>query len=148
MAHSAPLDILFYGGNTFIDPNGNAMSGKVAFVALHGSWNRPSSNPSGRAVVALSLDSHSLPLTQTALLTGPAGWGIRPVALAVGPCKAYTECLFVSDDNSNQVIAIAYAPSDSIVPVAPAPPPVVPPPVGLNEPQTLCAHIHFCSFAI
>eukprot|EP01122_Echinamoeba_exundans_P009268 TRINITY_DN3230_c0_g1_i7.p1 TRINITY_DN3230_c0_g1~~TRINITY_DN3230_c0_g1_i7.p1 ORF type:complete len:454 (-),score=51.28 TRINITY_DN3230_c0_g1_i7:57-1418(-) len=101
-AHTAPLDILFYTGSTF--PN---MQGKVAFVAKHGSWNRPSDNASGRSVTALWLDADGYPVSEESIFSGPTGWAYRPVGLAVASCAAYGECLYVSDDSGGNIIAIA-----------------------------------------
>jgi len=97
---------------------------------------RPTNNPSGRAVVGLYLDSHGYPIDSSYFLKGPLNWGVRPVGLAVAPCKAYGECLFITDDNSHRIIALAYAPDHSSP--TPTSPPVVPPPVELNEPRSMC----------
>lgn len=116
-AHSAPLDILFYYGSTFPQ-----MSGRVAFVSKHGSWDRPVSNPSGRSVSALWLDDDGIPSLEEPFFSGPRGWIHRPVGLAVGRCAAYGECLFISDDSAGQIIAIAVGNTTQPAPTAVAPP--------------------------
>eukprot|EP01122_Echinamoeba_exundans_P013520 TRINITY_DN5914_c0_g1_i1.p1 TRINITY_DN5914_c0_g1~~TRINITY_DN5914_c0_g1_i1.p1 ORF type:complete len:651 (+),score=134.84 TRINITY_DN5914_c0_g1_i1:119-1954(+) len=116
-AHSAPLDILFYYGTTFPSMNGN-----VAFVAKHGSWDRPLNNPSGRSVSTLWLNHDGYPVREEPLFWGPPGWDHRPVGLAVGACKAYGECLFVTDDRSGMIIAIAIGEKAAEPPVQPLPP--------------------------
>lgn len=129
-AHTAPLDILFYTGTTF-----PGMSGKVAFVSKHGSWNRPSDIASGRSVTALLLDSNGFPSGEELILSGPTGWNVRPVGLAVASCAAYGECLYISDDSGGNIIAVA---ASNAVPASASPSPAaVATPVGINDPRTI-----------
>jgi hypothetical protein len=117
-AHSAPLDILFYYGTSFPE-----MNGSVAFVAKHGSWDRPLNNTSGRSVSTLWLNQEGYPVREENLLWGPIGeWEHRPVGLAVGACKAYGECLFVTDDRSGMIIALAVGEKGADAPMEPQPP--------------------------
>jgi glucose/arabinose dehydrogenase len=137
-AHSAPLDILFYNGTSF-----PGLAGKAAFVARHGSWNRPAER-SGRTVDILHLNEEGIPTSMEGLLWGPSSsFAVRPVALSVGACAAYTECLFVSDDTTNSIYAIAYAPEHSNQP--PTPPPQVAPPVAIGQLASLfvCVSMRF-----
>ncbi|WP_374687081.1 sorbosone dehydrogenase family protein [Promineifilum sp.] len=100
-AHTAPLGIAFYTGDTFpADYRGDL------FIALHGSWNRR--EPVGYAVWRLPLDGDT-PI-------GPAepfaaGWlgasgavDGRPAGVAVGPDGA----LYVSDDRGGFIYRIQY----------------------------------------
>jgi glucose/arabinose dehydrogenase len=101
-AHSAPLGLAFYSGDSFpAEYQGDL------FVAFHGSWNR--SVPTGYKVVRLPLDGETP--------TGPVedfatGWldeetgqvSGRPVGLAVGPDGA----LYVSDDSGGIIYRISY----------------------------------------
>ncbi|MCI0393841.1 MAG: PQQ-dependent sugar dehydrogenase [Chloroflexi bacterium] len=101
-AHSAPLGLVFYTGQSFpADYHGDL------FIAFHGSWNR--SEPTGYKVVRLPLDG-----SQPA---GPVedfatGWlnpnsdeaSGRPVGLAVGPDGA----LYISDDKGGFIYRIYY----------------------------------------
>lgn len=101
-AHSAPLGLAFYEGDTFPDEYRGDL-----FIAFHGSWNR--SVPTGYKVVRLPL--------QGSQPAGPVedfavGWldeetgetGGRPVGLAVGPEGA----LYVSDDKGGFIYRITY----------------------------------------
>jgi glucose/arabinose dehydrogenase len=102
-AHSAPLGLAFYTGDSFpADFQGDL------FIAFHGSWNR--SIPTGYKVVRLPLDGETP--------TGPVqdfatGWldeetgqvSGRPVGLAVGPDGA----LYVSDDSGGIIYRISYS---------------------------------------
>jgi len=101
-AHSAPLGLVFYTGQSFpAEYQGDL------FVAFHGSWNR--SVPTGYKVVRLPL--------RNSRLRGPVedfatGWlnaadgraSGRPVGLDVGPDGA----LFVSDDKAGMIYRISY----------------------------------------
>jgi len=101
-AHSAPLGMVFYTGQTFpAEYHGDL------FVAFHGSWNR--SVPTGYKVVRIPLDG-SLPSGSTEDFA--VGWlddeteevfG-RPVGLTVGPEGA----LYVSDDKGGIIYRIAW----------------------------------------
>jgi glucose/arabinose dehydrogenase len=101
-AHSAPLDLVFYTGDSFPDEYQNDL-----FIAFHGSWNR--SVPTGYKVVRLPLDGSQV--------TGPVedfavGWlnedtgqaTGRPVGLAIGPDGA----LYISDDKSGFIYRVSY----------------------------------------
>ena len=101
-AHSAPLALVFYTGDTFPEE----YHGDI-FIAFHGSWNR--SIPTGYKVVRLPLDGSTA--------TGPvedfaSGWlekesfeaSGRPAGLAIGPDGA----LYVSDDKGGFIYKIRY----------------------------------------
>jgi len=101
-AHSAPLGLVFYTGQTFPQAYHHDL-----FIAFHGSWNR--STPTGYKVVRLPLEG-STP-------TGPVedfatGWldeetlavDGRPVGLAVGADGA----LYISDDKGGFIYRISY----------------------------------------
>ena len=102
-AHSAPLGLVFYTGESFpAEYRGDL------FIAFHGSWNR--SVPTGYKVVRLPLEGSqpSGPLEDFA--TGwldPASGKVsgRPVGLAVGPEGA----LYVSDDKAGMIYRISYS---------------------------------------
>lgn len=100
-AHSAPLGLVFYSGNTFpADYHGDF------FIAFHGSWNR--SVPTGYKVVRLPFDGTR---PGAAVEDFATGWlresgavDGRPVGLAVGPDGA----LYVSDDKGGFIYRISY----------------------------------------
>ncbi|RMG98862.1 MAG: sorbosone dehydrogenase family protein [Chloroflexi bacterium] len=102
-AHSAPLGLVFYTGQSFPATYQNGL-----FIAFHGSWNR--SIPTGYKVVFLPLDDNE---PSGPLMDFATGWldeandytvyG-RPVGLAVGPDGA----LYVSDDKGGFVYRIQY----------------------------------------
>lgn len=104
-AHTAPLGMTFYRR-----PAGTAVAAfppeydGVAFVALHGSWNR--SRKIGYEVVALrfapdgSIGEHPF---VTGFLRNDRVYG-RPVDVAVGPDGA----LYVSDDFTGQIYRVAH----------------------------------------
>ncbi len=101
-AHSAPLGIAFYTGDTFPTEYQNDL-----FVALHGSWNR--SEPTGYKIVRIPLDG-SVPTGSvedfaTGWLDGENGevYG-RPAGLAVSPQGD----LYMSDDKSGRIYRISY----------------------------------------
>ena len=103
-AHSAPLGLRFYDGNSFP----NTYRGDL-FVALHGSWNR--SSPVGYKIIRIPFNGGSTPGTPEDFATGwlPADntranvWA-RPVDLLVTPDGA----LLVSDDDGGTIYRIAY----------------------------------------
>lgn len=100
-AHSAPLGITFYTGDSFPE----AYRGD-AFIAYHGSWNR--SVPTGYKVVRLSFDGAEPTSSVTDFATGwlkeDGSSDGRPVGLAVGPDGA----LYVSDDKGGYIYRIQY----------------------------------------
>jgi glucose/arabinose dehydrogenase len=103
-AHSAPLGLLFYGGEMFPPEYRRNL-----FVTFHGSWNR--SVPTGYKVVRIKFNDKGEP-------QGPpedfiSGWlrpgerkkGVwmgRPVGLVVGPDGA----LYISDDSAGVVYRV------------------------------------------
>lgn len=97
-AHTAPLGLAFYTGSQFpADYRGDL------FVALHGSWNRPT--PVGYKVIRVKLRG-AAPTAEdfaTGWLAGSRSWG-RPVDLTVAPDGA----LFLSDDGLGAVYRITY----------------------------------------
>ncbi len=148
-AHIAPLDIVFYNGDRI-----PGKKGKMAIIPSHGSWNRYGidtpkvksnftfrSPSKGRMIGFLNLDDNNNPTNYEQIFWGndPSSFFIRPVAVVVGPCKAYNECIFFSDDNRGVVYALAYVGPDGQVPQAPVSAPVVPPvkPVEIGQPVTL-----------
>jgi glucose/arabinose dehydrogenase len=99
-AHSAPLGLAFYTGDTFpAEYRGNL------FVAYHGSWNR--SVPTGYKVVRIRFDAQGRPLAPEDFATGFVDEEKkvrgRPVGVTVGPDGA----LYVSDDKGGFVYRIA-----------------------------------------
>jgi glucose/arabinose dehydrogenase len=108
-AHTAPLGLTFYTGNSTGDSTGDSFPADYAgdlFIALHGSWNR--SVPVGYKVVRLPLDGSrpAGPLEDFA-----TGWlneetgqvRGRPVGLAIGPDGA----LYISDDKAGYIYRIS-----------------------------------------
>jgi glucose/arabinose dehydrogenase len=103
-AHSAPLDIKFYGGAAFpSDMLGSAI------VTFHGSWNR--SPATGYKVVRIPFGQDGMPSGDpTPLLEfsgagdNGSGWPHRPVGLETGVDGR----LFVTSDESGIVIAIGH----------------------------------------
>lgn len=100
-AHSAPLGLAFYTGKMFpADYRGDL------FIAFHGSWNR--TVPTGYKVVRVRIrDGKPAGIEDFA-----SGWldGFkvhgRPTDVIVGPDGA----LFVSDDGTDRIYRISYAP--------------------------------------
>jgi glucose/arabinose dehydrogenase len=102
-AHSAPLGIEFYTGESFPE----AFYGDL-FVAYHGSWNR--TIPTGYKVVRIPMEEGEV--------AGPPedfawGWLVgereisgRPVGLAVGPDGA----LYISDDFGGRIFRVQATP--------------------------------------
>jgi glucose/arabinose dehydrogenase len=101
-AHSAPLGLVFYTGDSFpADYLGDLL------VAFHGSWNR--SVPTGYKVVRIRLKGSEVVGSVEDFATG---WldeqsehvSGRPVGLAIGPDGA----LYVSDDTGGFIYRIQY----------------------------------------
>lgn len=97
-AHSAPLGLAFYYGNSFPAE----YRGRL-FVAFHGSWNRKV--PTGYKIVSIDMDSFAVRDFATGWLSGSNVLG-RPVDIIV----ADDGSLFVSDDNAGKIYRIYYAP--------------------------------------
>jgi glucose/arabinose dehydrogenase len=103
-AHSAPLDIKFYGGGAFpADMDGTAI------VTFHGSWNRTTAT--GYKVVRVPFGANGLPSGEpTPLLeysgTGDTGtgWPHRPVGIETGSDGR----LYITSDASGVIIAIGH----------------------------------------
>ncbi|MCZ7357212.1 MAG: PQQ-dependent sugar dehydrogenase [Candidatus Methanoperedens sp.] len=95
-AHSAPLGLAFYYGDSFPEEyRGNL------FVAYHGSWNRK--EPTGYKIVSINMTSFSVKDFATGWLQGRIVLG-RPVDVVV----AEDGSLFVSDDNAGKIYRISY----------------------------------------
>lgn len=102
-AHSAPLGLVFYTGQSFPAEYSNDL-----LVAFHGSWNR--SVPTGYKVVRIPMKDDKPVGTVEDFATG---WldeetnqaSGRPVGLALGPDGS----LFVSDDKGGFIYRITYA---------------------------------------
>lgn len=99
-AHSAPLGIAFYTGDTFPAD----LSGSL-FVAQHGSWNR--SDPAAPKLLRIAFDGDA-PVSAADFATGWQDedgdrWG-RPAGVLVAPDGA----LIVSDDQAGVLYRIAY----------------------------------------
>jgi glucose/arabinose dehydrogenase len=102
-AHSASLDLAFYTGNRFPERYRNQI-----FVAQHGSWNRQ--KRTGYKVVMVPVMDGEATGEYEDFLTGfvtPQGevWG-RPVGVATAKDGA----LLVTDDGSDTVWRVVYAP--------------------------------------
>ncbi len=102
-AHSAPLGIAFYSGDTFPEEYHNDL-----FIALHGSWNR--SEPTGYKIVRLPLDGSTPggPVEDfaTGWLDASSGAASgRPAGLAVSPDGD----LYLSDDKAGLIYRITYS---------------------------------------
>ncbi len=95
-AHSAPLGLAFYYGNSFPQEyRGNL------FVAYHGSWNRRV--PTGYKIVRIDMNNFTVTDFATGWLQGTNVLG-RPVDVIV----ADDGSLFVSDDNTGKIYRIYY----------------------------------------
>ena len=106
-AHSAPMGIVFYEGDSF-----PARYRGAAFVALHGSWNRRKKQ--GYEVVTLFFRENG-EIDREPFLQGfevDEDVSGRPVGLAVGADGA----LFVADDYTGSVYRISYG--ETVRPVA------------------------------
>ena len=96
-AHSAPLGLAFYHGESFPQEYQGDL-----FVCLHGSWNRQ--EPTGYKVVSIDMDTREVTDFATGWL-GAASISGRPVDVIV----ADDGSLFVSDDNAGKIYRIYYA---------------------------------------
>ena len=101
-AHSAPLGIAFYTGMQFPQRFRNGV-----FVALHGSWNRSTTN-GVKVIFAPFQGGKPGPIEDflTGFVTDPAQnakWG-RPVGVTVTPDGS----LLVSDDGGNRIWRVKY----------------------------------------
>jgi len=110
-AHMAPLSIMFFEKNSY------PAAYWGAFVAQHGSWDRPV--PVGYRVDLLSLDGNGLPKSSQVFLAyngttakDPQKWPHRFVGLASAVCP-FGECLLTTSDASGVIIAIGYGGTSS-----------------------------------
>lgn len=95
-AHSAPLGLAFYYGDSFPEKYRGDL-----FVAFHGSWNRR--EPTGYKIVSIDMDTLEVRDFATSWLQGSIVLG-RPVDIVV----ANDGSLFVSDDNAGKIYRIYY----------------------------------------
>ncbi|WP_340820508.1 PQQ-dependent sugar dehydrogenase [Methanolobus sp. WCC4] len=95
-AHSAPLGLTFYDGDSFPEEYHGDL-----FVCFHGSWNRQ--EPTGYKVVSIDMDTREVSDFATGWL-GAATISGRPVDVIV----ADDGSLFVSDDNAGKIYRIYY----------------------------------------
>ncbi|MCH7586848.1 MAG: sorbosone dehydrogenase family protein [Chloroflexi bacterium] len=105
-AHSAPLGLVFYTGDTFPEEYWGDL-----FIAYHGSWNR--SIPTGYKVVRLPFDGTQAGAEVVDFASGWLEEGYekvtgRPVGLAVGRDGA----LYISDDEGGFIYRIQYTRSE------------------------------------
>ena len=112
-AHSAPLQIAFYDGDSFpTEYKGDA------FVTLHGSWNR--GQRSGNKVVRLRFKDGKPTGEYEDFLTGfvisnEKAWG-SPVGIAVGQDGV----LFVTEDGSGTIWRVSYRKAGTTAETAPS----------------------------
>ena len=95
-AHSAPLGLAFYSGDSFPQEYRGDL-----FVAYHGSWNRKV--PTGYKIVSIDMSDLTVKDFATGWLTSRNVLG-RPVDIIV----ADDGSLFVSDDNAGKIYRISY----------------------------------------
>ena len=101
-AHSAPLQIIFYEGDSF-----PAEYKGSAFVTMHGSWNRD--HRTGYKVVRLLFDGTGKPTGEyedfmtSFVVSDEQVWG-RPVGVAV----AKDGSLFVTEDGNGTIWRVSY----------------------------------------
>ena len=95
-AHSAPLGLAFYFGDSFPEEYRGSL-----FVAYHGSWNRK--EPTGYKIVNIDMNDLSVKDFATGWLQDNSVLG-RPVDVIV----ADDGSLFVSDDNAGKIYRIYY----------------------------------------
>ncbi len=100
-AHSAPLGMVFYGGEQFPEEYRGDL-----FIAFHGSWNR--SERTGYKVVRVRVED-GRPVSYedfaTGWLTESGTVRGRPVAVEVGPDGS----LYVSDDGTGRIWRVRWA---------------------------------------
>lgn len=101
-AHSAPLGLVFYDGDSFPERYRGGL-----FIAYHGSWNR--TIPTGYKVVFVPFDNGEPSGEIEDFATGwlhPETFDVagRPVGLAVGPDGA----LYISDDKAGAIYRIQH----------------------------------------
>jgi hypothetical protein len=102
-AHSAPIGLTFYTGTQFPQRFRNGL-----FVALHGSWNRSTTN--GAKVIFVPFQAGKAGAVED-FVTGfvvdekaNSKWG-RPAGVTVAPDGS----LLLSDDGGNRIWRIRYA---------------------------------------
>lgn len=95
-AHSAPLGLAFYNGDSFPQEYRGDL-----FVAFHGSWNR--NVLTGYKIVSIDMDDFTVKDFATGWLEGSNVLG-RPVDIIV----ADDGSLLVSDDNAGRIYRISY----------------------------------------
>ncbi len=95
-AHSAPLGLAFYYGDSFPQEYRGDL-----FVAFHGSWNRK--EPTGYKIVNVDMNNFTMKDFATGWLSGSNVLG-RPVDIVA----ADDGSLFVSDDNAGKIYRISY----------------------------------------
>ena len=100
-AHSAPLGLTFYFGDSFPEEYRGDL-----FVAFHGSWNRK--EPTGYKIVTIDMNDLEVKDFATGWLKGGNVLG-RPVDIITNDEGG----LFVSDDNAGKIYRIYYQNSDS-----------------------------------
>lgn len=96
-AHSAPLGLVFYDGNTFPQEYQGDL-----FVCYHGSWNRDI--PTGYKIVNIDMDTLNVTDFATGWLKENEAVTGRPVDVIV----AEDGSLLVSDDNAGKIYRIYY----------------------------------------
>ncbi|MDJ1422609.1 MAG: PQQ-dependent sugar dehydrogenase [Candidatus Methanoperedens sp.] len=102
-AHSAPLGLAFYYGDSFPQEYRGDL-----FVALHGSWNRR--EPTGYKIISIDMNDLTARDFATGWLQDSNVLG-RPVDIIV----AEDGSLFVSDDNAGKIYRISYPDIDGPV---------------------------------
>lgn len=98
-AHSAPLGMSFYTGNTFPEEYHNDL-----FVAYHGSWNR--NPPTGYKVVRIIMQNNK-PVGVEDFISGwlkDSSVVGRPVDVVVGPDGS----MYISDDAAGKIYRVTY----------------------------------------
>lgn len=99
-AHTAPLGLTFYGGDSFPEEYRGDL-----FVALHGSWNR--SQPVGYEVVRIPVNEDGstgpVEVFVTGWLVEGNAWG-RPVDVITGPDGS----LYISDDGGGRIFRVSW----------------------------------------